>query len=215
MQTQTAAIILAAGTSSRMNKGQHKLLLPLGNKPVLAHVLVAALASQARPIVLVLGYGATQIRTGIAAFTNHPTIILRENAAYAQGMSTSLHLGVQTLLDLTTSAKPVTGALILLGDQPLVTSTIIDEVIKTQQINHNAIVTPLYAGVRSNPTLFSRQLFAELLRTTGDEGGRKVVADHQQEIKTVEINDASACLDVDTWEAYQQVMVEWERRQSH
>ena len=50
----TAAIILAAGTSSRMGANRHKLLLPLHDRPVLAHVLDAVQASQARPVVLVL-----------------------------------------------------------------------------------------------------------------------------------------------------------------
>ena len=65
-----AAIILAAGSSSRMGAGRHKLLLPLGNRPVLAHVVMATLASQARPIVIVLGHQAEQVRTHIATFTS-------------------------------------------------------------------------------------------------------------------------------------------------
>src|SRR5947209_3447962 len=58
----TAAIILAAGSSSRMGGGRHKLLLPLDDRPVLAHVLDAALASEARPIVVVLGHQVEQVR---------------------------------------------------------------------------------------------------------------------------------------------------------
>ena len=54
--SSTAAVILAAGSSSRMGGGRHKLLLLLDERPVLAHVIEAALASQARPIVVVLGH---------------------------------------------------------------------------------------------------------------------------------------------------------------
>ncbi|MBV9691341.1 MAG: NTP transferase domain-containing protein, partial [Ktedonobacteraceae bacterium] len=60
--SSTAAIILAAGSSSRMGEGRHKLQLPLGNRAVLLHVLDAALASQARPIIIVLGHQADQVR---------------------------------------------------------------------------------------------------------------------------------------------------------
>ncbi len=61
----TAAIILAAGSSSRMGGGRHKLLLPLDDRPVLAHVIDATLASQARPIIVVLGHQSDQVRSQI------------------------------------------------------------------------------------------------------------------------------------------------------
>src|SRR5256885_13296650 len=86
----TAAIILAAGSSSRMGGGRHKLLLPLGGRPVLTHVLEATLASQARPIVVVLGHQAEQVREQITTYVKHPDIILVENPYYLQGMSTSI-----------------------------------------------------------------------------------------------------------------------------
>ena len=62
VSSSTAAIILAAGSSSRMGGGRHKLLLPLDGRPVLAHVIDAALESYARPIVIVLGHQADQVR---------------------------------------------------------------------------------------------------------------------------------------------------------
>src|ERR1700682_1591273 len=92
----TAAIILAAGSSSRMGAGRHKLLLPLHDRPVLAHVLDAGLASLARPIILVLGHQANQVRERIALFTTRPDLIILENADYLRGMSTSMRLGIQT-----------------------------------------------------------------------------------------------------------------------
>src|SRR5574340_119512 len=94
----TAAIILAAGTSTRMGKGHHKLLLLLNGRPLLAHVIEAALASQARPILLVLGYQADEVRKHIADVIDSPDITILENPNYAQGMSTSMKLGIQTLL---------------------------------------------------------------------------------------------------------------------
>src|SRR5438094_7956696 len=97
-QTSTAAIILAAGSSSRMGAGRHKLLLPLGDRSVLAHVLEATLASHARPIILVLGHEAEQVRASIFQYTTHPSITLVENSDYLQGMSTSLRVGLQALV---------------------------------------------------------------------------------------------------------------------
>ena len=88
-ETQTtAAIILAAGSSSRMGAGRHKLLLPLAGRPVLVHVVDATLASQARPIIIVLGHQAKEVRAHLALYVEYPHITIVENPDYQQGMST-------------------------------------------------------------------------------------------------------------------------------
>ena len=212
----TAAIILAAGSSSRMGMGRHKLLLPLDDRPVLAHVIDATLASQARPILIVLGHYADQVRTQIATYAEHPDITLIENPDYLQGMSTSMRSGLQTIIShgyrKFKSWQVVDSALILLGDQPLITPRIIDTLISIWQTTGKRIVAPLYDGKRANPILFAKSLFPELLEVSGDEGGRSIVERHRQELETVELGDAMASYDVDTWEAYQQVVEAWQRK---
>src|SRR5437588_3675831 len=126
----TAAIILSAGSSSRMGDGRHKLLLPLDDRPVLAHVIHATLASQARPIIVVLGHRSDQVRSQIKNYTLHHDITLVENAHYQQGMSTSLRIGIQTLLTndyrQNLPSYQVDSTLIMLGDQPLITPHVIN-----------------------------------------------------------------------------------------
>ncbi len=206
----TAAIILAAGSSSRMGAGRHKLLLPLAGRPVLAHVLDATLASQARPIIIVLGHQADQVRLHMASYAGYPDITLVENAQYLQGMSTSLHVGLRTLMardEGQAPSPPVVGsALVILGDQPLMTASIIDTLITTWRATGKRIIAPLYDGKRGNPVLFDASLFPELLQTTGDEGGRSIIERHRQEVAMLEMGNVMACYDVDTWEAYQQVL---------
>ena len=204
----TAAIILAAGRSSRMQEGHHKLLLPLGTQSVVAHVTDVTLASQARPVVLVVGYRADEIRESLAAYMPFLTII--ENAEYREGMSTSIRAGIRTLQALPTIGT-IEGALIILGDQPLITLQMLDTLIDTKQHTGKRIITSLYNGKRMSPTLFDKSLFPELLEITGDEGGRAVLENHRSEIAKVEHGNESASIDVDTWEAYQQVLDEWER----
>lgn len=217
----TAAIILAAGASTRMGGGRHKLLLPLGDRPVLAHVLDAALASRARPIVLVLGYQAERVRALIPMYNQHPDITIIDNPDYLQGMSTSMKLGIQALLSLSgyrkAIASVVDSALFLTGDQPLITEEIIDSIIEAFELSRQTgkrIVAPLYAGQRGNPVLFDAGLFAELLEVTGDEGGRSLLKRHADEVATLETGNVAASYDVDTWEAYQQVVRTWEKQQS-
>ena len=205
MSPTTAAILLAAGRSSRMRQGQHKLLLPLGDRPVLIHVVETILASQARPLVVVVGYQAEQIRTLLTPYESELTLI--ENPDYHQGMSTSLCKGIETLM---ASYPIVNGALIVLGDQPLMTPQILDTMIEAKQTTGKRIITARYSGKRGNPTLFDTSLFPELLEMTGDEGGRKVLERYHQEIATVDMDEEMANYDVDTWEAYQQVVRIWE-----
>lgn len=212
--SRIASVILAAGTSSRMEGGRHKLLLPLGNRPVLAHVLDAALASQARPIILVLGHQAAEVRAQLASYTLHPEITVLENPAYLQGMSASMKLGIQALIShgyKKSYDEAIDSALFLTGDQPLLTSAIIDSIIETYRRSGKRIVAPLYEGQRGNPVLFDASLFPELLQVTGDEGGRGVLKRHLDEVANVEIENSEASYDVDTWEAYQRVVETWDK----
>lgn len=211
--TTTAAIILAAGTSSRMGAGRHKLLLPLGNRPVLAHVIETTLASQTRPIIVVLGHQAEQVRAAITQYANHPMITIIENPDYRQGMSTSLHAGVEAIINQAVASSVPDSALIILGDQPMMIAHILDTLITTRQTTGKRIIAPLYDGKRGNPILFAASLFPELLEVTGDEGARSVIERHRQDVATVELGDAVATYDVDTWEAYQQVVEEWQHQQ--
>lgn len=206
MSTTTAVILLAAGRSSRMGQGQHKLLLPLGDRPVLAHVVETVLASQARPLVVILGYQAEQVRTILTPYESK--LVTINNPDYQQGMSTSLRKGIETLMS---SYPDVNGALIVLGDQPLMTPHIINSMIETKQTTGTRIITARYGGKRGNPTLFDVSLFPELMEMTGDEGGRKVLERYRQEIAIVDMEDDTPNYDVDTWEAYQQVVRIWEK----
>jgi molybdenum cofactor cytidylyltransferase len=216
----TAAIVLAAGSSSRMGGGRHKLMLPLGARPVLTHVLEATLASQARPVIVVVGYQAEQVRALLAAYGDCDDVSIVENPAYRQGMSTSLHTGVQLLLssdykiNMHGTATTIDSALVLLGDQPLITPQVIDALIDARRRTGKRMIAPLIDGKRGNPILFAADLFPELLEVSGDEGGRSVVERHRSEMATIDVASATTIYDVDTWEAYQQVVAAWERLQS-
>lgn len=205
----TAAIILAAGTSSRIGEDRHKLLLPLGDRPVIAHVLDVVLASQARPVLLVLGHRSSQLRAVLAPYLAHPEVHPIDNSHYQQGMSTSIHTG---LTELTRLMPDCDSTLIILGDQPLLSASILDTLMEARHTTHSRIIAPLYQGQRGNPVLFERSLFPELLEVQGDEGGRAVLMRHRIEVSTIEVGSPHASYDVDTWDAYEAVVEEWERQ---
>jgi molybdenum cofactor cytidylyltransferase len=201
-----------------MGNGRHKLLLPLDDRPVLAHVIDATLESQARPIIIVLGHQADEVRFQIKPYTAHSDITLVDNTDYLQGMSTSMRSGVQVLLSngykKQTFSYHVDSALVILGDQPMITSRVIDTLIIAYRTTGKRIIAPLYGGKRGSPVLFDMSLFPELMEVTGDEGGRTVLERHRQEVEQVEMGDALANYDVDTWEAYQQVVEAWEHKKA-
>jgi molybdenum cofactor cytidylyltransferase len=206
-----AGIVLAAGGSSRMKDGQQKLLLPLGDRPVLVHVIEAVLTSQLHPIVVVLGSRAAEIGQTISSYLSKEQqshLHILENSDYTNGMSSSLHVGIRGLMD--ENQDTIAGAMILLGDQPFVSTEMIDALIGVEQEGVAKIVAPRYNGKRGNPVIFSSELFAELLEVVGDEGGKSVIERHRADVRMVEMEDVGQNHDVDTWEAYQKALTMWQ-----
>ena len=153
-----------------------------------------ALGSQLNEIVVVTGHQARDVvaaLNGLAVRTAH-------NADYATGLSSSLRVGIDAV------HAEASGAMILLGDQPLLTSEAINRLVDAHRASHAAIVAPWAAGRRGNPVLFNRKLFGELRATSGDEGARSVIAAHARKLELVEV-DGTIFEDVDTPEAYERL----------
>src|SRR5260221_14145702 len=86
-KTSIAAIVLAAGRSTRM--GAHKLLLPLGGRPLVSYAVAAACASRAAPVVVVLGHDAEAVRVALLPHRQRYVI----NDAFASAMASPLRAG--------------------------------------------------------------------------------------------------------------------------
>ena len=112
-----AGVVLAAGTSSRM--GRNKLALPLGGKPMVRHVVEAALASGLERVLVVTGHEA-EVTEGLLA--DLPVGFVR-NPDYAGGISTSLRAGIAAV------PQYCAGAMVLLGDMPGIDAGLIDSTI--------------------------------------------------------------------------------------
>jgi molybdenum cofactor cytidylyltransferase len=197
-----AAIVLAAGKSSRM--GAHKLLLPLGGQALVAHVVLAASASSASSVLVVLGHQADQVAAALPE-SRATTVV---NPDYAEGMATSVRAGIVAL------PTEATAALILLGDQPLFTTAMIERMLTTSANAQENIIAASYAGRRGNPVLFPRSLFGEVSAVHGDEGARAVVARHANRLVLVEFGDERAALDADAPDDYQRIVAAWEAQSS-
>src|SRR5277367_6100017 len=188
MNSPIAAVILAAGTSSRM--GEAKQLLRLGEITLLDQVIENVRGSRVDEIVLVLGHEAERIKQSIT--TKSLKVVI--NDFYGQGMGNSLRTGL--------SAVPsgVCAALIVLADQPFVRSATFDQIIDHYRKSGRQIVIPTYKGFRGNPVLLDRSVFAEVMALSGDIGCRAIFGNHLEGIAKVPVEDVGILLDLDSKE---------------
>jgi molybdenum cofactor cytidylyltransferase len=165
------AVVLAAGQSSRYRAGggteETKLVAEVSGEPLVRRVVQAALASRARPVVVVVGHARVAVESALAGLP--PTTVF--NPDFAMGIASSLRAGLGAL------PSDATAALVLLGDMPRVEAGLIDRLIETFEAHPKALaVAPSQGGRRGNPVLIARPLFAEAMRLVGDEGARRLLA---------------------------------------
>ena len=188
-----AAVLLAAGTSSRMGGGnKHKLLAEFDGIPLVVRTASAALASRAAGVIAVTGHGRDDIETALAKLPLH----LCHNPAYRSGISGSLACGVSEAIE-----RKADGVLVLLADMPNVSSSdinaLIDAFVTAKGLS---VVRATGTGKRGNPVIIPRKLYSEILALQGDVGAKHVVESPGLDVIDVDIG-LSAHLDVDTPEA--------------
>ena len=187
---EIAAIVLAAGRSSRM--GSNKLLVDVGDKPMIRRSVEAVLASVARPVIVVTGHESEKVRSSLAGLI----VTFIENPDYADGLSTSLRAGLAAV------PKTANGAIICLGDMPLVAGPQIDKLISAfNPVEHRTIIVPVHGGERGNPVLWGRQHFAEMAALIGDRGARELIAANSDEVIEAAMRSDTVLADFDTPES--------------
>lgn len=189
--SEISAIILAAGQSTRFRAAAglsvSKLVAPLAGRPLVRHVVEAALASQARPVFVVTGHAREEV---MAALAGLPVTEIR-NPLYASGLASSLKAGIAAV------PAAAQGALVLLGDMPLVSAALINGLIDVFAMRPEIeAVVPVHAEKRGNPVLVGRQLFADVAELTGDQGARKILA--AARVAEFAVEGDAISVDVDT-----------------
>ena len=188
-----AAIVLAAGGSVRM--GQPKQLLAIGGRPMVRRVAEAVCGTGLAQVVVVVGADAAAVAQALAGLP--VTIVVNE--AWANGLSTSVRVGIRSL------RPEIQAALIVLADQPALTPELLETLVVRYRATGAPIVVPFFQGRRGNPVLFDRTLFPELLAVEGDQGGRALLGRYGQQMERVDVNDAAVTMDVDTRQDYESV----------
>jgi molybdenum cofactor cytidylyltransferase len=186
---KTAAVVLAAGKSSRM--GTNKLLLKVDGKTVLDRIL-DALTQSVDAVVVVTGYNPDLIMKIVEA---HGVRIIH-NPDHEKGMTTSFKVGLSVV-------KGADAVFLVLGDQLGLRSELLRRMLATlEDLPGALIVSPIHNGRRGHPVLFNAQLFDEILSHTGTL--KEVVDGHAEAHSTVEGGEWST-YDFDTPEDFDRV----------
>jgi molybdenum cofactor cytidylyltransferase len=186
-----SAILLAAGQSKRM--GKLKQLMPFGKSTIVGQAVDNLLNSSVDEVVVVVGYMAEDVTNAIAA----KPVKLVINRDYEQGMSTSIVAGLKSV------RSGVQGVMLALGDQPLVDSQTISRLIDEFYGHDKGIAVPTYRGRRGHPIIFAIKYKEQLLKLSGDVGGRQIIENNPDDVLEVAVDSESVVADFDTTDDYQ------------
>ncbi|ULQ52747.1 nucleotidyltransferase family protein [Flavihumibacter fluvii] len=185
-------MILAAGGSSRL--GEPKQLLPYKGNTLLRQAAETALNTGWQPIVVVVGAHHEAISKTLTGMK----ITLAENHEWNKGMSTSLQAGLAKAEEL---APDLDALIFMVCDQPMVTTTLLQELLKTHWATGKPIVACSYKDVSGTPALFAREVFPSLRDLTGDAGARKLIKTLGNKVATIDFPDGY--IDIDTKNDYE------------
>ncbi|MFC0410515.1 NTP transferase domain-containing protein [Roseomonas elaeocarpi] len=189
---RVAAVVLAAGLSRRMGPVNKLLAEDDAGRTMVARVVDNVLASRATEVIVVTGHEHERV----AATLDGRAIRFVHAPDYAEGLAASLRAGVAALPD------EVEGALICLGDMPLVSAETLDRLIGAfDPAAGRAAVQPVHEGQPGNPVLWGREFFPEILELAGDKGARALLTRHAPRLATVNTADDGVLRDFDTAEA--------------
>jgi molybdenum cofactor cytidylyltransferase len=185
---QVAAVVLAAGRSTRMG-AVNKMIAEIGGKPLVRIAAEQALASKASSVIVVTGHQRDRIEAALKGLN----VRFANNPDYAEGLGTSLRAGIAAV------PPEADGAVILLGDMPHIDAKLIDRLIAAFDPEKGAlVVVPTIEGRRGNPVIWARRFFPELMAVTGDVGARHIVARVAEAVAEVAVTDPAITVDVDT-----------------
>jgi len=184
-------MILAAGESTRM--GKPKLLLPFGNETIIETIINQVTLAKVDKTLVVLGSGWEKIKDKIKKFHLKTTV----NPNFKKGMLSSVQWGFKALPEKTRAV------LVVLGDQPAISTAIIDKIIDAYQKTSKGIVLPVYKGERGHPVLIDLKYKGEVESLSHKIGLRGLVYSHPEDIMEVKVESPSILQDIDYLEDYQ------------
>lgn len=192
-----AAVVLAAGSSSRM--GSPKQTLQFRGESLLRRAAQAALDAGCHPVVVVTGAHRELCRRELDGLD----VLEVFNAGWETGMASSIRAGVQLLND---AQAGIAAAVLMLCDQPRVTANVIHGLIAAHRATESPVIASTYGGSFGVPVLFSRALFDELTQLEGMSGAKEIIRRHASQARFLPFEGGE--VDVDTPEDFSRLLGE-------
>lgn len=193
MNDMIAAIILAAGQSTRM--GVSKMLLPWKDATVLDAVMGLAITARLSPLIVVTGAFHNLIENKLAGYDSQ--IVEIHNPQYMnQEMFFSLKMAIQEL------PGKCDAVMIFLGDQPQIPQAIVEAIIQKYRISHSKIILPSYNMRRGHPILICQEFFQELLSMPDNGNLKDFMNKNASAIDYLLVNSREVLEDIDSPEDY-------------
>jgi CTP:molybdopterin cytidylyltransferase MocA len=189
-----AAVLLAAGESTRM--GESKALLPwTGGEPLVAYHVRALHEAGYAPIVVVVGHDAERV---VEALPDDVEVLALYNSRYRQGRTSSIVTGVLELADPSTD-----GLLLISVDQPR-SVTMLRQLREAWETERPFLAIPSLDHKAGHPPLFDGGMIPELLQVTEEqEGLRQVMQDFADQRFFVNVDDPLTLTNLNTREEYE------------
>jgi molybdenum cofactor cytidylyltransferase len=181
-----AAIILAAGYSSRM--GQFKPLLSVGDRTAVQRVIQSFVSAEILDVYVVLGHRAAELWPVVEAAGGKCVV----NAKYAEGMYSSVCAGVAALPTCTKAC------FVIPADMPLVRVSTIRRLARSYAVTKNEIIYPFFQGHRGHPPLISHRVLAEAMEGGPEARLSTLLAAHEDRACNLFVPDEGIHLDMDT-----------------
>ena len=193
-QSHIAAIILAAGESSRL--GQPKQLIQFQSKTLVRRVVDAASEAGCQPILVVLGSETeTELVQGISSELKKTGGTIVANPNWKGGIGTSIRTGVQHLIEI---APGVEATVLLACDQPFVDRAVIEGLITLHHETRKPIVAARYADTLGVPALFDRSRLQDLLGLDDFAGAKSIILSNRDQVAEFPFPEGE--IDIDTAE---------------
>lgn len=179
--------------------GRQKLLLQYSGLPLAAHALAAAVAGGCQPVVMVVGEDGEPILRALGVERLARVQVVKSGNPDA-GQSSSLQAGLQEL------PSGILGAMVLLGDQPLLSPALVRRLLDAFRRTPEAFLVPRHAGRRGNPVCIPAAWFPRVLELRGDTGARPLLAHPESQVVEYDVDDPAVVTDVDTPEDYARLL---------
>jgi molybdenum cofactor cytidylyltransferase len=191
-----AAIILAAGASSRM--GSPKALLSLHDETFVSR-LIRVFAEFCSPVIVVVGYHAEAIREHVNLLPRPPIVVV--NPAPENGQLSSLQTALRAV------PADAGGFLFVPVDCPSVRTDTARRVVAAlaARMPQTEFVVPSFQGRHGHPVGATMTIARKLLALPPTASAREVVHAHRAQTSYIDIEDAGILADIDDPAAYRRL----------